>query len=302
MKIIIEYDNLKLKNISNELLSLFSNNYDTLLLNNTISQNEKNNFLKTNSNYFLLSNKINNQNNIEIIYPLKDNNKIAKELNDQLINVTSVSKYYQLRSPNKTNFDYYEIFQNINNNPGIIIKYGESALNNNSIPNIIYQVINTFFNTNNSYIVKSGDSLYAIARKFNTTVDELKRINNLTSNNLSIGQKLIIPNKSNNENTPTPSNNDIYTVKSGDSLYAIARKYNTTVDELKKINNLTSNLLSIGQKLIIPSNEIITYTVTKGDSLYQISKKYNTTVDKIKSDNNLTSNLLTIGQKLVIKK
>ena len=155
MKIIIEYDNPKLKNISNELLSLFSNNYDTLLLDNTIFQDEKNKILKDNNNYFLLSNKINNQNNIEIIYPLKDNNKIAKELNDKLMNITNVSKYYQLRSPNKTNFDYYEIFQNINNNPGLIIKYGESALNNNSIPNIIYQVINAFFNTSNSYIVKS---------------------------------------------------------------------------------------------------------------------------------------------------
>ena len=94
----------------------------------------------------------------------------------------------------------------------------------------------------------------------------------------------------------------MYTVKKGDSLYSIAKKYNTTVDELKRINNLSSNLLSIGQKLIIPSNESTIYTVLKGDSLYAIAKKYNTTVNKIKTDNNLTNNLLSIGQKLIIKK
>lgn len=97
------------------------------------------------------------------------------------------------------------------------------------------------------YIVKSGDSLYSIAKKFNTTVDILKNINNLTSNNLSIGQQLKIPSTSGNSSSSTQT----YIVKSGDNLYSIARKFNTTVDTIKKKNNLTSNLLSIGQKLII---------------------------------------------------
>ena len=96
-----------------------------------------------------------------------------------------------------------------------------------------------------TYTVKLGDSLYSIARKYNTTVDNIKKINNLTSNLLSIGQVLKIPN--NEENYIT------YTVKSGDSLYSIARKYNTTVDNIKKLNNLTSNLLSINQVLKIPA-------------------------------------------------
>lgn len=92
----------------------------------------------------------------------------------------------------------------------------------------------------NTYTVKSGDSLYSIARRYNTTVDELRRLNNLTSTSLSIGQVLKIP-------TATDTSSQTYTVKSGDSLYSIARKYNTTVDELKRLNNLTSTLLSIGQ-------------------------------------------------------
>jgi len=301
MKIIIEYDNNKLKNISDELFNIFlKNNFNTILLDNSLSLKEKNNIINNDNNFFLLSNKLNSNNSIEIIYPLKDNDKLAKELYDKLLTITSVSKYYQLRSSNITNRDYYEIFQNLNNNPGIIIKYNSNSLSNPNIANIIYQVINNYLNNKNIYVIKSGDSLYSIAKKFNTTVNELKRINNLSSNLLSIGQKLIIPNNTIQDNRET------YTVKSGDSLYSIAKKYNTTVNELKRINNLSSNLLSIGQNLIIPNNTIQdnneTYTVKSGDSLYSIAKRFNTTVDELKRINNLSSNLLSIGQKLIIKK
>ena len=311
MKTIIEYDNIKLKNISDELYNLFLNNsYDTLLLGTNISQEEKNTILNNENNYFLLSNKINSNNNIEIIYPLKDNNQLAIELDDKLSNITVVNKYYQLRSLTKTNLDYYEIFRNLRNNNGIIIKYGDNILNNQSIPQAIFQVINNYLNNENIYTVKSGDSLYSIARKFNTSVDELKKVNNLSSNLLSIGDKLIIPNNQNN-NTNDNIDNNTYTVKSGDSLYSISKKFNTSVDELKKVNNLSSNLLSIGDKLIIPNNQnnntndIIdnnnnTYTVKSGDSLYSISKKFNTSVDELKKVNNLSSNLLSIGDKLII--
>lgn len=148
----------------------------------------------------------------------------------------------------------------------------------------------------NEYIVKSGDSLYSIANKYNTTVNELKSLNNLSSNVLSIGQKLKLPKLDEvvliNE----------YVVKSGDSLYSIAKKYNITVDELKSENNITSNLINIGTKLKIPVKEDVsnTYTVKKGDNLYAISKKYNTTVADIKNKNNLISDTLSIGQKLII--
>lgn len=152
--------------------------------------------------------------------------------------------------------------------------------------------------TSDTYIVKSGDSLYSIAQKYNTTVDELKKLNNLTSNLLSIGQSLKIPTKSEN-------NYIEYTVKKGDNLYSISRNYGLTQSELMDYNNLTSNLLSIGQILKIPvskdsTSQQTTYIVQKGDSLYSIAQKYNTTVDSIKRKNNLTSNLLSIGQKLII--
>ena len=302
MKIIIEYDNNKLKNISDELYNLFKkNNYDVLILDNSISQNEKDNIIKSNNNYLLISNKLNNNNFLEIIYPLKDNDQLAKVLNDELEKITTVSKYYQLRSSFNTSLDYYEIFRNLKNNNGIIIKYASNDLNNLDIAKEIEIAITNYLNNDNFYIVKSGDSLYAISKKFNVTVDDIKKTNNLSSNLLSIGQKLIIPIKNTNEIIDV-SNENIYTVKSGDSLYSISKRFNTSVNELKKLNNLSSNLLSIGQKLIIPNNSDEIYIVKSGDSLYAISKKFNTTVDKIKKDNNLTSNLLSINQKLIIKK
>ena len=98
----------------------------------------------------------------------------------------------------------------------------------------------------NEYVVQKGDSLYSIARKYNTTVNDIKDLNNLTSNLLNVGQILKIP------GLKDESKNEYdYVVQKGDTLYSIARKYNITVDELKKVNNLNSNILSIGQKLKI---------------------------------------------------
>lgn len=154
-----------------------------------------------------------------------------------------------------------------------------------------------------TYKVKEGDSLYSIANAYSTTVNQLKNINNLSSNLLSVGQTLLIPTEVSAPLIPsTPSNTTItYIVKSGDNLYTLARLYNTTIDELKRINNLTTNQLSIGQRLLIPNtSESTIYTVKSGDNLYSIARKYNTTVTEIKKRNNLTSNLLSIGQKLVI--
>lgn len=149
-----------------------------------------------------------------------------------------------------------------------------------------------------TYAVKSGDTLYQIANRYGTSVTELMNINNLSTNILTLGQRLLIPKTTNG----TPSNNEItYVVKSGDNLYDIANKYGISVNELKNYNNLTSNLLSIGQTLRIPTaSEGVTYVVKSGDNLYSIANQYGTTVDEIKRKNNLTSNLLNIGQILII--
>ena len=95
--------------------------------------------------------------------------------------------------------------------------------------------------------MKSGDSLWNIANRLGITVNELKSFNNLTSNNLSIGQVLRVPSSNSSANTE-----NTYVVKSGDSLWNIANRLGTTVNELKSLNNLTSNNLSIGQVLRVP--------------------------------------------------
>ena len=125
--------------------------------------------------------------------------------------------------------------------------------------------------------MQRGDTLWNIAKKFNTNVNEIKRLNNLKSNILYVGQTLRVPEYYKAEDT-----NISYVVKRGDSLYSIARQYGVNVNDLMKVNNLTSDLLSIGQIINIPSsttivtpseddiiNEENTYVVKNGDTLCQ---------------------------------
>lgn len=144
------------------------------------------------------------------------------------------------------------------------------------------------------YNVKKGDTLYNIAKQYDTTVDELIEFNQLFNTVLTIGQQLIIPIDNNNDNLT-------YIVKSGDTLYSIAKKYNTNVAELMEHNNLTNNMISINQELSIPNTkDFFTYFVRTGDTLDSIAKKFNTTVEIIKRLNNLNNDNIDIGQLLII--
>ena len=174
-----------------------------------------------------------------------------KALNNINSNTLTIGKLLKLPSPTLPE-STYEV-QRGDTLYSIAAKYGltveELKESNNLDTNIlsIGQLLNIPTKeevaSNNTYTVKKGDSLYSIAREFNTTVDEIKRINNLISNLLSIGQELKLPTNQSLETT--------YTVQKGDSLYSIARKFDTTVDILKDLNNLASNLLKIGQILIV---------------------------------------------------
>lgn len=95
-----------------------------------------------------------------------------------------------------------------------------------------------------TYVVKKGDSLYNIAKKFNTSVSEIINLNGLSNNNLSIGQNLKIPGG-------IIEPNNTYVVKKGDTLYSIAKKFNTSVDTIKSKNNIKNNSISVGQILNI---------------------------------------------------
>lgn len=207
----------------------------------------------------------------------------------------------------------YSIAKQYNSTVDAIKRYNNLTSNNLSIgqklklPCYMKDNDNTTMPNFVMYTVKAGDSLYSIAQQYNTTVDKIKSDNKLTSNNLSIGQVLMIADKTTDmiveecfgEDEVLEEDYVIYVVKPGDNLYSIARKYDTTVSELKRLNNLTSNNLSVGQELKIP-NERRIYVVKRGDSLYSIANMFNTTVSTIKSKNNLTTNNLSIGQELII--
>lgn len=127
-----------------------------------------------------------------------------------------------------------------------------------------------------TYKVQKGDTLYGIANKLNTTVDELKRLNNLTTNNLYIGQELIIPSTISPSpeepeipELPQEQNYIIYEVKKGDSLWKISRLYDTTVDEILKLNNLNNTTINVGDKLKIPTTgSLENYIVKSGDTIF----------------------------------
>ncbi len=270
-----------------------------------------------NKNVIVISNHTNFGNNkgTEVIYALRNNSTLSNLVLENLEEAgIPIQDAYQRRLPSDTSKDYYFIHRDTGVTEPIIIEYNvpNTVINNKeelnqqietyvaSIVRAISSYIGKTGVSGNTYTVKSGDSLWSIAKKFNTTVDEIKKLNNLTSNSLSIGQELKIPTKS---ETPTPPSN-FYIVQKGDSLWSIAQKFNTTVDEIKRLNNLKNDILNIGDQLIVPgktSSDNI-YIVERGDSLWSIANKFNTTVDEIKKLNNLTSNSLSIGQVLKIPK
>lgn len=254
------------KNYTLELSKKIANNLQkrgiqTILLrdnDSTISYEQRLKNLKNkvgNEKVLLLSNTLNNDTGTDIIYALRNTDKLASELSKSL-DYFNTTKYYQLRYPSDTSKDYYYITRETPNYETIIIRYGNptnskdaSVLKNvDEIAESVADVLANYVGvsgtkpatpTTNTYVVKSGDTLYSIAKKFNISVEKLKDINNLNSNLIKINQELVIPNKT-------------HVVVKGDTLYSIAKKNNTTVDELMKINNLKNSNLSIGDILYLP--------------------------------------------------
>ncbi|MBD5550179.1 MAG: LysM peptidoglycan-binding domain-containing protein [Lachnospiraceae bacterium] len=99
------------------------------------------------------------------------------------------------------------------------------------------------------YVVRSGDTLWLLAGRYGTTVDAIKKLNGLNSDILNIGQVLKIPAAESSGGSYFE-----YTVRSGDTLWLLAKRYGTTVDAIKRLNGLSSDMLSIGQVLRIPGN------------------------------------------------
>ncbi|GAB9262617.1 LysM peptidoglycan-binding domain-containing protein [Ligilactobacillus animalis] len=216
--------------------------------------------------------------------------------------------------------------------PGQVLKVSGQATSNQPSTNTSQNSNQTQASGNGTYTVKAGDSLYRIAVNHNMSLQELKNLNNLSSNLIMPGQVLKVSgqatsnqpstNTSQNSNQTQASGNGTYTVKAGDSLYRIAVNHNMSLQELKNLNNLSSNLIMPGQVLKVsgqantsqPSTNTNTsqnsnqaqasgngtYTVKAGDSLYRIAVNHNMSLQELKNLNNLSSNLIMPGQVLKV--
>lgn len=186
----------------------------------------------------------------------------------------------------------------------------------------------------NFYIVKKDETLLDIANRFNTTLTQLKRANNLETTLVDEGQSLkvrnfevtesfnlskdgkqtevvkpkALPKPTATEVSYTKSTTDYHNVLKGQTLYSIAKLYELSIDKLKQENGLSSNLIKVGQQLQIANFDTVNatenslfWTVVKGDTLYSIAKANQVTVQQIKLLNGLDSNIITIGQKLKLR-
>lgn len=163
------------------------------------------------------------------------------------------------------------------------------------------------------HIVRYGENLGLIARKYRTSVSKLKSWNNLRSSRIYSGQKLIVFPGYNNSSTKSvaKSSGDYHTVRRGETLGIIAKTYGVKVSDIKSWNNLNGNLIRINQQIrvkkpaedvVVNDGKVIYHTVKRGDTLWEIAQKYQgVSVNHIKKLNNITSSgKIKVGQKLKI--
>jgi LysM repeat protein len=201
----------------------------------------------------------------------------------------------QIRNSNNLKSDVLQI--------GTVLKIPQTVTNTPTIPTE-GQTVN--------YTVQSGDNLSSIANQFKVSVDQIRNINILKSDVLQIGTVLKIPQTvTNTPNIPTEGQTVNYTVQSGDNLWSIANRFKVSVDQIRNINILKSDVLQIGTVLKIPQivtntpnipteGQTVNYTVQSGDNLWSIANRFKVSVDQIRNTNNLKSDVLSIGQKLSI--
>ena len=179
--------------------------------------------------------------------------------------------------------------------------------------------------TSDFYEVQKGDNLFSIAKKFNVSIEDLKKWNNLEDLNVQLGSKLALANKEETALVEAPKTETKiveHKVKKGEYLGTIAKKYNVTVAEIKEWNSLEDNNVKLGETLIVSKKEVAVnetkaskkediaanerseaklYYVKKGDSLFSIAKKYpGVTISDIKKWNGIKNESLKPGMKLKI--
>ncbi len=147
----------------------------------------------------------------------------------------------------------------------------------------------------NRYVVKKGDTLYSIANDFGTTVENLKDMNNMYYDTmLRQGTEIIVP-------SGTEKYFDYYTIKQGDNLYQIARRYNINPELLANMNGLDmDDYIYPNQELLIPKGGYSYYITMEGDTLDTVAKRFNDSPNKILEENQTI--YLLPGQLLVRKR
>ena len=222
----------------------------------------------------------------------------------------------------------------------------ESSISTQGIPSEESVTSSEQPSTGGTYIVVSGDGLYAIARKTGTSIEDLLNLNGLSLNStIYPGQVLTLSantegataeestesiaeerqeEAATSEETTTSTNVKMYYVHSGDSLYRIAHNHGISLSTLLEWNHLSvDSIIHPGQGLMVsegssssseeaaPTAEVseetssssaTTYTVQPGDGLWRIAKNHGLTLDELKSVNQLTSNIIQPGQVLIVSK
>jgi len=198
---------------------------------------------------------------------------------------------------------------------------------------LIFSILASAVEADQTYTVKKGDSLYKIAKKFKIDQGKLQEANNLDSIKLKPGARLTIPSRDTAEKKPVPRHEGTesvkaekantapavsgtmasdplsaaqetpyHTIRKGDTLGSIARKYSISVNNLKELNNFTRTpILKPGRQLLVKRTGPKTYTVKKGDNIWKLAKKFNLSAEELQDLNELESENLKPGQKLILE-
>lgn len=169
-----------------------------------------------------------------------------------------------------------------------------------------------------THTIQKGETLFSIAKKYNTDIQQLKEWNDITPDQLSVGASIIVSKGANQTDTSGSEETQTHTVEAGETLFSISKQYQVTIAELKAWNDLSSNNLRVGETLTIYPSESadqqeqsITadsktqqnsyYVVRNNDSLFKIAQDHGMSVAQLKQLNNLSSNIIRVGQKLTVR-
>ena len=205
-------------------------------------------------------------------------------------------------------FDYFSSLQNYTPSEQVSVK---------NVPTVTTSLSETKQKTL-SHIVKRGESLLSIAKKYRVSVSDLKEWNNLRSSTIRYGKKLKVYSSSQNYassvRTKDTRATTRYRVRKGDSLYEIAQRFGVNIDDIMEWNNLSSSNIIPGQRLNIKgkddsyakgdnsSKKRAYHTIRKGETLESIAKRYKLSISELKKINKLRSNRIVAGKKLIVYK